>query len=43
MGEHRKEVNCNGCNGYGTVQRSNDGEVIQVPCMLCGGTGKQPS
>ncbi len=42
-GKHQKEVNCSGCKGYGTVEHSRDGEVIQVPCTLCNGTGKQPS
>ncbi|NYE48328.1 DnaJ-class molecular chaperone [Spinactinospora alkalitolerans] len=42
MGDHRKEVNCNGCRGTGRVQQSDDGRMVMVPCTLCGGSGKQP-
>lgn len=42
MGKHEKEVNCVGCGGKKTVPQSRDGQVVQIPCTLCNGTGKQP-
>jgi len=40
MGDHRKELNCSHCRGTGKDTASRDGKVEEVPCALCGGTGK---
>jgi len=30
---------CNECNGKGTVQKTNNDDVFETPCFICGGIG----